>query len=147
MKFSTTLLLLCFVSYSLAISSVTLQQCRDLFTSDKEYMKQKYLQEHPKLKDTDVICDSWGCWNTSNCCWDNGYWGDGQWWWVWIIFLLCFGFVFVIFLAVMLIGAGGPIPWYGNGYTCAPGYGPGGVVQNTTIKERKAYIGFDLVKA
>lgn len=127
------LALLLFLGYSLAISSAGLQQCKDMFTSDREYMKQKYLEEHPKLSETDVNCDCWGCHNTSSCCWSNGYWwGDGQWWWVWIIgfcLLVCFFFLIGGLLVVST-------PWVGGGY----GYGFSPLGSNSQSVKQKVTV-------
>lgn len=119
---------LMFITQTMAISSANLQQCKDMFISDKEYVKQRYLQEHPKLKDSEVFCDCWGCHNTSNCYWNDGYWGDGQWWWVWIIFFVCIIFFFFGFLLVALLSSGAP--WLGPSYSS--GY-PSSVTQKVSV--------------
>lgn len=112
----SVLLLLLFLGAYLA-SMASIQDCRSIFSSDKDYMKQKYLQEHRNLQDTDVGCDSWGCHNTSGCCYNNGYY-YGSWWWVWIVFIFCFFFIFIAVGVVIFASSG---PWFGAGY--GPGYG------------------------
>ena len=121
------LLLLLFGAY--LASMATIQDCRSIFSSDKDYMKQKYLQEHRNLQDTDVGCDSWGCHNTSGCCYNGGYYG-WWWWWPWVFFIFCFFFIFIA-VAVVIYAASGP--GYGH---CSTVVIDGELVEGGTYRER-----------
>lgn len=108
------LILLWLVSLVSSASSGQVEQCRQLFTSDKDYMKQLYMKENKQLDASAVYCDSWGCHNYSGCCY-NGNCNGEYWGWGWGVgFAVLFGFCLFIILIAALIGS---FVWPNAGYS------------------------------
>ena len=94
-----------------------LESCKNMFTSDKEYVKQMYLREHKGADPNSLSVDSWGCHNTSNCCYYDGYWGWGWGWGAGVVAI--FFCVFIFFIIVALIGL-----LFVSPSSCETPYGP-----------------------
>lgn len=114
------LFLLLLLAACLTASQVSegVSNCRTLFASDKDYMKQVYMNENRQADYNAVSCDSWGCHNTSGCCY-NGYyasWGWGV--WIFVVFF-CILFLGLVFLAVATFA----VPYYGWNTYCDTPYG------------------------